>query len=146
MKNTELLQAICASLSLTADDLREQFELCGRSIASDEVNNLLTECSDQNLRTFLEGLILAQRGPRSDGEAPVIEDTTPTNNEVLKKLRIALNMHEADMMLVFEESGTTLSRSEFSALFRKPDNKHYRPCSDELLLQFLRGLQPQLDT
>jgi uncharacterized protein YehS (DUF1456 family) len=146
MKNNELLQSICSALSLTQQDIGGLLELCDHAVDGEQVAALLDECSNEQLRCFLEGLILAERGPRDDGTTLLIEQTAPSNNEVLKKLRVALNLQEEDMLLIFEEGGATLSRSEFSALFRKPDNKHYRACSDELLLQFLSGFQPQLDT
>ena len=43
------------------------------------------------------------------------------------------------MLAIFEEGGATLSSSEFGALFRREKNKHFRPCSDELLRAFSRG-------
>jgi len=152
MKNNELLQSICNALELAEEDLGALLALCGHAIdpQSDpkselKQQSLLQECSNMQLRCALEGLIIAERGPRSDGKPPEINDEVLSNNEVLKKLRIALNMQEEDMLLVFEEGGATLTPGELSALFRKQSNKHFRTCSDELLLQFLAGFQPNLD-
>ena len=152
MKNNELLQSICNTLDLAEEDLGALLALCDHDTvsasesASESDASLLQECSNKQLRCALEGLILAERGPRSDGKPPVINDKALSNNEVLKKLRIALNLQEEDMLLVFEEGGATLNPAELGALFRKQGNKHFRACSDELLLQFLGGFQPQLDT
>ena len=146
MKNNELLQSICSTLDLAEKDLGALLALCNHNVASESEASLLEECSNEQLRCALEGLILAERGPRSDGKPPVINHKALSNNEVLKKLRIALNMQEEDMLLVFEEGGATLSQTELGALFRKQGNKHFRACSDELLLQFLAGFQPRLDT
>lgn len=143
MTNERLLKAICSALALADKDIAALLELCGQTA---DPALLAANCSNAQLRCVLDGLILAERGPRADGELPVIENTELSNNEVLKKLRIAFNFQQEDMQLIFEEGGATLSRSEFGALFRKPDNKHYRACSDELLLQFLSGFQPRLDT
>ncbi|MBV1932383.1 MAG: DUF1456 family protein, partial [Porticoccaceae bacterium] len=35
----------------------------------------------------------------------------------------------------------TLSKHELSAFFRKPGHKHHRPCHDQVLRNFLHGLQ-----
>ena len=97
------------------------------------------------MRFFLEGLILHERGPRADGKAIAIDDEVLSNNQILKKLRIAFNFQELEMQLIFEEGGVELSGSELGALFRKENNKHFRPCSDQLLTAFLAGLAPSLD-
>ena len=146
MKNNELLQSICNTLKLGEEDLGALLALCDHDAGSESDASPLQDCSNEQLRCALEGLILAERGPRSDGKPPDINNEALSNNEVLKKLRIALNLQQEDMLLVFEEGGATLSQAELGALFRKQGNKHFRACSDELLLQFLGGFQPRLDT
>ncbi|MFT4518728.1 MAG: hypothetical protein ACI9JM_001113 [Halioglobus sp.] len=146
MKNNELLQSICDTLQLAEEDLGALLALCDHDIGSEPEKSLLQECSNEQLRCALEGLILAERGPRSDGKPPEISHKAVSNNEVLKKLRIALNLQEEDMLLIFEEGGATLLPTELGALFRKQGNKHFRACSDELLQQFLGGFEPNLDT
>jgi uncharacterized protein YehS (DUF1456 family) len=146
MENNQVLQAICNALALTEADIAALLEHGGLSPIPDPVAGLLADCSNAQLRCFLEGLILAERGPRSDGKQPVIDDSKISTNDILKKLRIAFNLQQEDMLLIFEEGGATLTPSEFGAMFRKQDNKHYRACSDEQLLQFINGFQPQLDT
>jgi len=144
MKNNELLASICNALGLSPDDLEGLVLLCDSDPGA--TANLLESCSNAQLRCVLEGLILAERGPREDGSTADITDAALTNNDVLKKFRIALNLQQEDMLLIFEEGGATLSASELGALSRKPDNKHFRPLSDELLLQFLAGFHSSLDT
>ncbi|MFT4614692.1 MAG: hypothetical protein ACI9NT_001843 [Bacteroidia bacterium] len=146
MKNNELLQSICTALELAEQDLGALLALCGHDAQSESDEGLLQECSNEQLRCVLEGLILERRPPRSDGKPPVINKKALSNNEVLKKLRIALNLQQEDMLLVFEEGGATLSETDLGALFRKQGNKHFRACSDAMLLQFLGGLNPSLDT
>ena len=62
-----------------------------------------------------------------------------TNNIILKKLRIALDLKEADMFLIFELSGKKVNKSLLSGIFRKEGHKNYRICDDELLESFLDG-------
>ena len=61
-------------------------------------------------------------------------------NVVLKKIRIALTLHEGDMLKIIGDGGQPFSKSELSALFRKPGHKHFRPCGNQLMRAFLRGL------
>ena len=63
-----------------------------------------------------------------------------TNNDILKKLRIALELNESDMMEIFRLSGFEISKSELSALFRKEGHRNYRQCGDQILRRFLDGL------
>ncbi|MCF6217399.1 MAG: DUF1456 family protein [Gammaproteobacteria bacterium] len=62
-----------------------------------------------------------------------------TNNEIIKKLRIALDLKEIDMIEIFEMSGYEIKKSELSGIFRKEGHKNYKVCSDLLLNHFLNG-------
>lgn len=62
-----------------------------------------------------------------------------TNNEIIKKLRIALDLKELDMIEIFEFAGYEIKKSELSGIFRKEGHKNYKVCSDELLNHFLNG-------
>lgn len=62
-----------------------------------------------------------------------------TNNEIIKKLRIALDLKEPDMIKIFELAGYEIKKSELSGIFRKEGHKNYRECSDHLLNHFLNG-------
>jgi uncharacterized protein YehS (DUF1456 family) len=96
-------------------------------------------CTDTMLATFLNGLIVDKRGAR-DGPALVPEKRI-TNNSVFTKLKIALNFKAEDVLEVLNSTGHTLSKHELSAFFRKPTHKHYRECKDQVLRNFLKGLQ-----
>jgi uncharacterized protein YehS (DUF1456 family) len=65
-----------------------------------------------------------------------------SNNVVLKKLRIALQLKEDDVVGILAAGGTEMTKRQLSALSRKRGNKHYRVCSDEVLESFLTGLEP----
>jgi uncharacterized protein YehS (DUF1456 family) len=97
---------------------------------------------DRDMALFLNGLINARRG-RRDGPAAVPEARL-TNNMVLMKLRIALNLQSEDVRAVLAETGLNFSNHELTALFRRPDHKHFRHCEDQLLRNFLKGLQARL--
>ncbi len=63
------------------------------------------------------------------------------NNLILKKLKIAMAFTSDEMLEVLRLSGTELSAHELSASFRKPGHKHHRKCMDQVLRNFLAGLQ-----
>jgi len=62
-----------------------------------------------------------------------------TNNEIIKKLRIALDLKELDMIKIFELSSYEIKKSELSGIFRKEGHKNYKTCSDLVLNHFLDG-------
>ena len=63
-----------------------------------------------------------------------------TNNTILKKLRIALELKDTDIIEILKLADFEISKSELSALFRKEDHKNYKECGDQLLRRFLNGL------
>ena len=62
-----------------------------------------------------------------------------TNNDVIKKLRIALDLKEADMVEIYKLADYEINKYELSGFFRKEGHKNYKECSDELLGLFLDG-------
>lgn len=100
-----------------------------------------TPSSDADLLAFLDGLILERRGPRPASAAtPTAPPALVTNNAVLKKLRIALAFKEDQVAAAFAAGGLPLGHYELGALFRQEGQRHFRACTDEQLLAFLRGL------
>lgn len=96
-------------------------------------------CNDDVLAHFLDGLILYRRG-RDKSLPPRPVEKRISNNMVLKKLRVAFELKDVDMHQVFVDAGFPVSRPELSALFRQPGHKNFRPCGDQLLRNFLKGL------
>lgn len=96
-------------------------------------------CSDRVLAHFLDGLVLHYRG-RDESQPPRPVETRITNNLVLKKLRVAFQLKDVDMHDTFNAAGFPLTKPELTALFRQPGHKHYRPCGDQILRNFLKGL------
>ncbi len=103
----------------------------------DEPNFVL--CEDVKLSRFLNGLIIQNRGAKDD-EIPEPEFVL-SNNMVLRKLKIALNLQADDLLEILKLKDFALSKHELSALFRRPDHKNYRECLDQLLRNFLDGME-----
>ena len=64
-----------------------------------------------------------------------------TNNLIFRKLRIALNLKDDDILEIMGLAGFRLSKHELSAFFRKPGHKNYRVCKQQILRNFLQGMQ-----
>jgi len=94
---------------------------------------------DTQMATFLNGLIVDKRG-RKDGPLPMPEKRL-TNNIVFIKLKIALDLKAEDILEILHLTDMDISKHELSAFFRKPDHKHYRECKDQILRNFLAGMQ-----
>jgi len=63
-----------------------------------------------------------------------------TNNDILKKLRIALELKDTDIIEILKLAGFDVTKSELSALFRSEDQRNYKECGDQILRNFLNGL------
>ena len=99
------------------------------------------ECNDTVMGLFLDGLIVLKRGKRETGPGLLKKTDTPLNNNtLLKKLRIALELQEEDMLGILRLAGVELSKSELSALFRKEGSRNFKECGDQFLRSFLNGL------
>ena len=94
---------------------------------------------DKHLAIFLNGWICDRRG-KKEGPAPKPEKTL-INNTILRKLKIALNLKDHDMLEILELAGLRISKHELSAFFRKPTQSQYRLCKDQVLRNFLYGMQ-----
>lgn len=99
------------------------------------------KASDTELAIFLNGFINTKRGKR-EGAQPEPEKRL-TNNMIFVKLRIALSLNSEDILKILQARGHELSKHELTAFFRKPGNKHYRECKDQILRNFLMGIQTQ---
>ena len=63
-----------------------------------------------------------------------------SNNDVMKKLRVALKLNDDDIVKILELVDFRITKSELSAIFRKEDHPNYKPCGDQILRNFLNGL------
>lgn len=104
-----------------------------------EDNAAFVECDDETLATFLNGFINIKRGKR-EGIQPKPE-THLTNNLIFKKLRIALALKDEDILHILSLVDFKLSKHELSAFFRAPEHRQSRQCKDQVLRNFLNGMQ-----
>lgn len=62
------------------------------------------------------------------------------NNDIFKKLRIAFNMKDSDIIETLNLVDFSLSKSELNALFRNKNHRNYKICGDQILRNFLDGI------
>ena len=63
-----------------------------------------------------------------------------TNNDIMKKLRVALKLRDTDIIEILKLADFAISETELSAFFRREDHPHYRSCGDQIVRRFLDGL------
>jgi len=63
-----------------------------------------------------------------------------TNNDIFKKLRVALMLRNDEIIEILKLVDFNISKSELGALFRKEDHPNYMECGDQILRNFLNGL------
>jgi len=98
-------------------------------------------CRDKIIALFLDGLIIKNRG-RQEGQMP--QELGPkerlSNNEVLRKIRIAMSYKDDDMIAVLKLADFRISKGELSAFFRKPDHRNFKPAGDQVVRNLLQGM------
>jgi uncharacterized protein YehS (DUF1456 family) len=147
MDNNDILRRLRYALELNDNSMIKIFGLADHEVTREQVSNWLKKegdldfvsCNDLLLATFLNGFIILKRGKR-EGVQPKPEKNL-NNNIILTKLKIALNLKAEDVLLILEFSDFVLSKHELSAFFRKKDHKHYRECKDQILRNFIQGVQ-----
>jgi uncharacterized protein YehS (DUF1456 family) len=152
VNNNDTLRRIRYALNFSDQQMVRVFGLGGETVSEAQVVQYLSReddpdgdyCDDAVLGRFLDGLIIERRGPPPAGRPAPPPMRALTNNAKLKKLRVALNLHEDDMLATLKAGGHPMSRGELTALFRKPQHKHYRDCGDQVLRKFLNGLTKRM--
>lgn len=94
---------------------------------------------DIDFAIFLNGFINLKRG-KKEGEQPKPEKKL-NNNLVFRKLRIALSFTDEDIVKTLGLVNFRISKHELSAFFRNPNQNQYRPCKDQILRNFIHGIQ-----
>ena len=63
-----------------------------------------------------------------------------TNNDILKKLRVALQLRNDEIVNILKLVDFKVTETEVSALFRSEDHPKFKRCGDQFLRNFLNGL------
>jgi uncharacterized protein YehS (DUF1456 family) len=147
MTNNDILRRIRYIFDLSDSKMIAIFGKADCEVTREQISDWLkkeedpafVKCSDTRLAIFLNGLINDKRG-KKEGAQPAPEKRL-TNNIVFVKLKIALNLKAEDILEIMSLAGFHIGKHELSAFFRRPDHKHYRECKDQILRNFLKGVQ-----
>lgn len=147
MTNNDVLRSIRYLLNVTDRRLIEIIGLAGYEVSLPDITVFLKKdgepgyvlCAHEVMAHFLNGLVIYKRGidpskPRQPIEIPV------TNNVVLKKLHVAFELKDTDLIALIEKAGLHVTPAQLSAFFRKSDHRNYRECGDQFLRAVLKHL------
>ena len=150
MTNNDFLRRLRYALNIKDNIMIQIFKKGNIIVTREDVIDYLKKDTDDGFKklsnndliSFLDGLIIQKRGKKEDGTpVPKIKVTKNNlNNILLRKLRIALAFKSYDMIRIFKLGGIEISEGELSALFRREDHKNYKECGDKYVRVFLKGL------
>ena len=147
MTNNDVLRRTRYAFDFGDDEMIAIFGLAEYKVTRAQVSDWLKRdedpafvpLDDRQLASFLNGLITKKRG-RRDGPSPTPEASL-NNNIILLKLKIALNLQAEGTLAMINSRELNLSKHELSAFFRKTTHRQYRPCMDQVLRNFMQGMQ-----
>jgi len=147
MDNNDVMRRIRYVFDFGDSKMMALFALADHDVTRAQVSDWLKKIddpayeklTDYQLAVFLDGLIVDKRG-RKEGGQPVPERRL-NNNIIFRKLKIALGMRDEDILEVLALAEMRISKHELSAFFRNPTQEQYRPCEDQILRNFIHGLQ-----
>jgi len=157
MLNNDIMIRLRYALDIKDTDMVEIFELGGVNVTKDDVRMMLQRIDEDEygeeivpegyirvnnamMEQFLNGMVTFKRGkrPGETGAPPLTGETV--NNQLLKKMKIALSLTSEDLLEIFDLAGVRVSKGELGAILRKEGHKNYRECGDKFARNFLKGL------
>jgi uncharacterized protein YehS (DUF1456 family) len=147
MTHNDVLRSLRYLLNVSDAALVDMVRLGGHEVARAEMVAFLKKededgyrpCNDKVMAHFLNGLVIHKRG-KDERRPPLPVEVPVTNNIVLKKLRVAFELKDDDIIALLGSSNFRVSKTELGAFFRRPDHRNYRECGDQLLRYLLKGL------
>jgi uncharacterized protein YehS (DUF1456 family) len=144
--NNDVLRRLRYTFNFNDQKVIAIFAAGDLTVTRDQISNWLKQeedpayvnCPDTTFAAFLNGFINERRG-KKEGEPAKVEKRL-NNNIILTKLKIAFNLKAEDIIEMLESANFRLNKPELSAFSRKPDHKNYRECKDQVLRNFLQGV------
>ncbi len=147
MENNDILRRIRYIFNFNDSQMMDIFRLADSPASREQISSWLKkdvdpdrkELHDLQLAAFLNGLIIQNRG-KKEGRQPEHEKKL-NNNLILRKLKIALQLKDEDIIELLQLAGMKFSKHEISAFFRNPKQSQYRECKDQVLRNLLQGMR-----
>jgi uncharacterized protein YehS (DUF1456 family) len=151
--HNDVLRSLRYLLNVTDAKLGDIIRLGGGEVSPAELAALLKkedeegyrDCGHERMARFLDGLVIYKRG-RDESRPPQPVEVPVTNNVILKRLRVAFELQESDLIALIEKGGLRVSKGELGAFFRRPDHRNYRACGDQFLRNLIKGLSANAAT
>lgn len=149
MTNNDLLRRLRYALNINDKTVMVCFNLGDYELPQEELDSYFKRDEEEGYRSlhdkkfehFLDGFIIHERGKQKPIEgAPVRKKIKLSNNEILKKLRIALKLKDTDMIDILYSADFRIAKAELGAFFRPIGHKNYQECKDQILRTFIQGL------
>ena len=147
MTNNDILKRLRYVFNFNDTAMIEIFQLAELTTNRSQVSNWLKKeeeadyvaMNEFELAIFLNVLIIKNRGKRDreQQEPEVFLD----NNNILKKLKIALSLKSEELLAIFQLVDIELSAHQLSAFFRNSNHIQFMTLNDQYLRNFLMGLQ-----
>lgn len=146
MNNNDVLRRLRYTFNYNDNKMIAIFLSAGLTVTREQVSQWLKKdndddflnCQDGELASFLNGFINEKRGKKEGATA--LPEKRLTNNIVLTKLKIALNLKSEELIELLNTVDFNLNKPELSAFSRKIDHKHYRECKDQVLRNLLQAI------
>ncbi len=147
MTNNDILRSVRYILNVNENKLIEIIGLTEFKVSPEDMSAFLKQdheegyknCSDKVLSRFLDGLVIFKRG-KNENAPPQALEVSLTNNLILKKIRVAFQLKDLDLIRLIDKAGLKISKAELGAFFRSPDHRNYRDCGNQFLRNLLRGM------
>jgi uncharacterized protein YehS (DUF1456 family) len=147
MNNNDVFRRLRYIFNFSDSQMIALFALAHATVTRAQISDWLKKDDDEayqalvdsQLGLFLDGLIIHFRGKKEGIEMK--PDKSINNNIVLRKIKIALTLRDEDMLEILKLVDFNISKHEISAFFRHPQQSQYRTCKDQILRNFLNGLQ-----
>ncbi|WP_220738680.1 DUF1456 family protein [Leuconostoc miyukkimchii] len=156
MNNNDIIIRLRYALNIKNADMIKIFKYGGISIDENQLHVLLAKQDEgskrdekvttKTLESFMNGLIISQRGQKFGADLKPVPPTfdmnaeADINNVVMKKLKIAMSYTSDDYMSFLKTAGITISPNELSAVLRRSDHRNYKPAGDRYLRNILKGM------
>jgi uncharacterized protein YehS (DUF1456 family) len=153
LTHNDVLRSLRYLLNVSDARLGDIIRLGGGEVSQVDLVGLLRKddepgyrpCDDELMARFLDGLVIYKRG-EDDTRPPRPLEVPVNNNIILKRLRVAFELTEGDIIELIEKGGLHISKSELSAFFRRPDHRNYRACGDQFVRNLIKGLNAKATT
>lgn len=147
MTHNDVLRSLRYLLNVSDSKLGDIVRLGGGEVSQSDLVAFLKkedeegyrECGQDLMARFLNGLVIYKRG-QDQSRPPQPVEVPVTNNIILKRLRVAFELKDSDIITLIEKNGLRVSKGELGAFFRRPDHRNYRACGDQFLRNLIKGL------